>query len=212
MVQTPLNFKSKSLTLEGVITTPQGLASPWPGAVLCHPHPAFGGNMENPVIMALVRSLAQAGLASLRFNFRGVGSSQGAFAKGNEEPQDLRAALALFRGWPGIHSRRVALVGYSFGAQIILRGLEKLKEAKTLALISPPLPSIASSSVTGDRRPKLFLVGDRDRVVSEQSLRQRVASLQEPSDIMVVSGADHSWRGHEEEVAQLVTQFLGRTL
>ena len=212
MRQTPVNFKSNGLTLEGVITLPEGLSGPFPAAVLCHTHPLFGGNMEEPVVMALARALGVAGLASFRFNFRGVGNSQGTFSKGEKESHDLSAALDLFRGWSGINARRLALVGYSFGAQVILRGLRTFKRTQALALVSPPLSSFAHSSVATDRRPRLFLVGESDQLVGAGSLQEQVAAFSAPSTLEVIPDVDHAWRGHEEEVAERVARFLARVL
>ncbi|MSQ22189.1 MAG: hypothetical protein EXR53_02625 [Dehalococcoidia bacterium] len=212
MRQTPINFQSHGLALEGVIVTPEGLAPPFPAAVLCHPHPALGGNMDNPVIMALARSLDGAGIATIRFNFRGIGGSLGTFSQSGEESADVRAALDLFRRWQGINSKRMALVGYSFGAQVILRGLGDLKKANVLVLLSPPLSSFGRSPIGTDHRPKLFLVGERDRLVRPQALQEQVAVFPQPGVIEVMPRADHSWRGHEEQVAQRVARFLAQTL
>ena len=212
MRQTLIGFQSHGLALDGVITTPEGLAPSFPGAVLCHPHPALGGNMDNPVIMALARHLDGAGIATMRFNFRGVGTSQGTFSQGAEEAQDVRAALDLFRGWPDTNSRRMALAGYSFGSQVILRGLGGLKKAKAIVLLSPPISSFVHSFIGKDPRPKLFLVGERDRLVRAQALQEQVAAFPSPGIMEVMPGADHSWRGHEEEVAQRVAGFLAKTL
>ena len=212
MRQTPVNFKSKGLVLEGVISVPQELSGPFPGAVLCHTHPLFSGNMEETVSMALARALDEAGIASFRFNFRGVGNSQGTFSKGEEESHDVHAALDLFKGWPGINARQLALVGYSLGAQVILWGLQTFKRAQALALVSPPLSSFAHSSVATDHRPRLFLVGESDLLVGAKSLQEQVAAFSIPGTTEVIPGADHSWRGHEEEAAQRVARFLAQVL
>ena len=212
MRQIPINFQSHGLDLEGVITTPEGLAPPFPGAVLCHPHPALGGNMEHPVIMALARSLDGAGIATIRFNFRGVGDSQGTFSQGREPAQDVSAALDLFRDWQGINARRMALVGYSFGSQVILQWLNNFRKAKALILVSPPISSFVGSSIYKDRRPKLFLVGERDRLVRPQALQEQVASFSLPGIIEVMPGADHTWRDHEGDVAEMGARFLMNTL
>ena len=212
MRQTAISFKCKNISLEGALTFPQELTGPFPAAVLCHPHPLFGGNMENGVIMALARALDASGIATLRFDFRGVGTSEGKFSNGKEERQDLRAALDLVKKWPGINGKRLALVGYSFGAQVILQGLSDYKEAKALALLSPPLSSFAGSTVARNRRAKLFMVGEADRLANAQRLQEQVATLPPPVTFEVIPGTDHSWRGHEEEVAQRVAAFLAEAL
>ena len=168
--------------------------------------------MDNPVVMALALALAEAGIATFRFNFRGVGDSQGVFSKGEEEPQDLRSALDLLKGWPGIDRKRLALVGYSFGGQVVLLGLRGYRAARALALVSPPLSSFPKSTVDRDKRPKLFLVGERDRLVEASRLQEQVAGFPVPGTVEVVPGADHSWRGLEDELTQRVTRFLVQVL
>ena len=233
MRQTAVAFKSKGLTLEGVIAFPQGLTGPFPGAVVCHPHPLFGGNMDNGLVQEVCSALVREGFGTFRFNFRGVGNSEGAFTKGEKEPEDVNAALSLLRirlraaftkgekepedvnaalslmrNWPDIDKRRFGLVGYSFGASMVLNSISKYKAAKALALISPPLTSLDHPKIESDKRPKLFIVGDRDRLVPHSALKAKVESLPTPVDLSIVPGADHSWRNYEAEAAHLTVRFL----
>ena len=208
MRQTAVAFKSKGLTLEGVIAFPQGLAGPFPGAVVCHPHPLFGGNMDNGLVQEVCSALVREGFGTFRFNFRGVGNSEGSFTKGEKEPEDVNAALSLIRSWPDIDKRRFGLVGYSFGASMVLNGISRYKAAKALALISPPLTSLDHPKIENDKRPKLFIVGDRDRLVPHSDLKAKVDSLANPADLNIVPGADHSWRNYEAEAARRTARFL----
>ena len=216
MRQTSIGFKSGGLTLEGVLGFPQGLSEElsggFSGVVVCHPHPLFGGNMDNSLVMALCRALDEEGFATLRFNFRGVGNSEGPFTKGEKECEDVRAALDVLRRWPGVDRRRLGLVGYSFGASMLLAGLPAYKAAKALAVISPPLASFEHQKIGRDKRPKLFIVGGRDRLVPHRSLKERIDSLPAPAELQMVEGADHSWRGYEAEAARETTRFLVDTL
>jgi hypothetical protein len=212
MHQTAITFLSKEFPLEGVISLPDGFTPPYPAAVLCHSHPAFGGSMEHPVVLAIARVLDQRGMATLRFNFRGVGESQGAFSSGQEEWRDVPAALEMLRRWPLVNRGRVALVGYSLGAQAILQGLGNLKGAVAFALISPPLHAFEGSPVGKGKRPRLFIVGERDRLVGAQALREVVDAFERPAQLVVSPGADHTWRGHESELAELVAAYLAQHL
>ena len=212
MRQTAISFKSKGLTLEGVLTVPQGQTGPFPAAVLCHPHPLFGGTMDNNVIAAVAGALDGVGIATLRFNFRGVPPSEGKSDEGKGEQQDIRAALDILKRWPGIDGKRLALVGYSFGAQVILRGLGRYGAARALALISPPLPVFDDSPVARSSKAKLFLIGSGDRLVGSEQLRERVAALPPPTEFREIPEADHMWRGHESEAAQHVAEFLAAAL
>ena len=218
MRQSSIAFKSKDVNLEGVIASPQELSGPFPGVVVCHPNPLFGGSMDNGVVLAVCRALVEEGFLTFRFNFRGVGDSEGTFTKGEKEQEDVRAALNLLRRWPGVDKRRLGLVGYSFGASMVLTALSRYKAAGAFVLISPPLAALDYAGIGRDKRPKLFIVGDRDRLVPYCSLKEKVLhtlgveSLHGSVDLQMVSGADHSWRGYEAEAAQQSTRFFVGTL
>lgn len=216
MQQTALTFKTRAASLDGVLSFPSEAATPVPGVVLGHSHPVLGGTMDEPVMIELVRALSRAGMATLRFNFSDVSSSQDGPSKDNLGLDDMRSAVKLLKGWRGIDSKRLAMVGYSFGAQVVIQGLRHFKEARAMVLISPPLPSLkgagAGLAVGMDRRPRLFMAGDKDRLANVETLRARVAAFSQQADLVVVPDADHSWRGHETELARQVTDFLVRAL
>ena len=140
------------LSLEGALTLPDRCPA---GVVLCHPHPRYGGDMDSPVVVAAAEACAGQGLATLRFNFRGVGDSGGAWDEGRGEQDDVRAALALLRQrlQP---TARLALAGYSFGASMSSRVAAGDQHLAGLALIAPPLisPGWQPSTETPDRRPR----------------------------------------------------------
>ena len=217
MRQSSISLISKGATLEGVIASPQGVAGSLPGVIVCHPHPLFGGNMDNNLILTICQALAGQGYVTLRFNFRGIGNSEGSFTNGEKEHEDVRAALDLLRQWPGVNRRRLGLAGYSFGASMVLAGLHTYKAAKAFVLISPPLAALERPKVVKDTRPKLFIIGDKDRLVPHSSLKEKIDSLgrteQRSMDsratTVLVAGADHSWRGHEAEAARQAAQFFG---
>ncbi len=212
MRQTAIGFESKKLKLEGVLTLPQGLAGPFPSLVVCHPHPVLGGDMENPVVMAICRAADRRGLATLRFNFRGVGDSEGEFSNGAGERQDLEAALKVVRRWPGLDRRRIALAGYSFGASVALGGLRRCGAACSLAFVAPPIASVRESRIANDKRPKLFVVGQNDRIAPPVSLQSALDDVRQPLRFAEVPAADHSLQGHEREVGELVAGFAADTL
>ena len=212
MRQTAISFKSGGAPLEGIMGFPEGLPQPFPAVVVCHPYPLFDGNMDNNVVMAVCRSLVETGFVTFRFNFRGMGDSEGSFTKGEKEQGDVAAALSLLWRWPGIDKKRRGLAGYSFGASVILGGLSEYKTARALAIISPPLAAVAHEKVARDVRPKRFIVGDRDGLVPHSSLSEKIDALNGPVELCVVAGADHSWSGQEAEVASQATGFFVDTL
>lgn len=180
--------------------------------MVCHEHPVFGGHMDSAVPRALAGALNDRGIATLRFNFRGVGGSGGTFSGGEREPDDLKAALEVVKSWTGIDGKRIAVAGYSFGAQVILKGLGGYKAAKSVVLVSPPLSSIDSSHVGKDKRPKLFLIGERDKLVGVAGLQQTVKAFPRAAELQIVPRADHTWRGHERELVERVAHYLEATL
>ena len=212
MAQTAISFKSVGVDLEGVVASPTGLSGKFPGVVVCHPHPLFGGDMDNGVVIAVCRALNDDGFLTLRFNFRGVGNSEGEFTKGEREVEDVGAALDLLGKWPDVIKGRRGLAGYSFGASMVLGGLRNYKAAKAFALIAPPLTSVDIAVLSGDVRPKLFIVGDRDRLVSDSALKEKIDSLSGAARLRTVAGADHEWSGHEPEVARRVASFFVETI
>ncbi|HJX69980.1 MAG TPA: hypothetical protein VJ441_02685, partial [Dehalococcoidia bacterium] len=98
---------------------PQG-EPPFPAVAVCHPHPLYGGDMHNNIVLAICSALAEASIAAFRFNFRGVGRSQGAFAEGVGAQEDVKAALAFLTPSSKVDSQRVGLAGYSFGTRVAL--------------------------------------------------------------------------------------------
>ena len=212
MRQSAIAFKSGNLTLEGVLSIPDELPQPYPALIACHPHPLLGGNMDNPVITAVCRAAAAMGLAALRFNYRGVEGSEGEFTNGKREAEDIQSALSLMRQWPGIDRKRLALVGYSFGAALILRELKRCKTAKSLVLIAPPASAVAASPIKRDKRPKLFIAGQNDRVAPPVALQRALDDVRQPVQFREIPAADHSLSGHEARAAELTADFLAATV
>ena len=203
----PLTFASGDLTLEGLFHRPQGV--PYPAAVVCHPHPLFGGDMHNSVVTAVCQALVGAGIAALRFNFRGVGRSLGRFADGVGEREDAVAALAYLRQREGVDTAKVGLVGYSFGAAVALVAADE--QVAALVAISPPAfghvvapPAIAC--------PALLITGDRDDVAPPAQVTALGRTLGPQCRVEVVPGADHFWWGYDEKLAQTVARFLRDSL
>ena len=195
--------------LEGELWLPDS-DGPVGGVVVCHPHPQRGGSMDNNVVYALCQGLNAAGLASLRFNFRGVGRSEGRYGEGIDEVADALGALAFLADQPGIDRERIGLAGYSFGARVSLATVSKAPQIRGLLCIAPPLrePLPAESHPSC---PLVVLVGDRDGNVAEGT--ERYASyLPDPAQLRVVEGTDHFWRGSESILVDAAHQFFTQTL
>ena len=212
MRQSAVSFKAKDLNFEGVLAQPEGDSGPFPGVVVCHPHPLFGGNMDNNVVLKLAYSLVEQGFATLRFNFRGVGNSEGEHTKGELEYQEVLAALKLMKAWPGVNGRKLGLVGYSFGSSVILGKADLYKKVSAIALISPPLRALESSPLKKSKRPTFIISGDRDKLVASEQLEPALDSFAQRPDCRIVAGADHSWNGFEDELVPPVARYFSEQL
>ena len=195
-------FQSGDLSLEGALHLPA--TTPAPGVAVCHPHPLYGGDMDNNVVVAACQALAERGIAALRFNFRGAGRSEGVFQEGGGERDDVRAALTHLASLPEIDAKRVGLAGYSFGALV---AAEVASGAlRGLALVSPPVAFSDLRVAWGC--PALLLAGDGDSLVPADRLH--VIAEAPGVELHVFEGADHSWWGFEDELGETLGQFFAR--
>lgn len=205
MIENRVKFPCGDLILEGLSTVPES-KGPYPGVVVCHPHSLYGGEMNNNVVVPICQALAQASIASLRFNFRGVGASQGKFADGVGEREDVAAAISYLSKLEAVDKERIGLCGYSFGGSVSLEVAPADERVKALALISPAISTYVP--LKQYTKPKLIVCGGADQFVSIISLQRLAEELPPPNDFELVSGADHFWGGFEEKVAARVTAFF----
>ena len=201
------SFPCGDITLEGEWHLPGGMG-PFPAVVVCHPHPLYGGDMWNNVVTAIFCALPRYSVAAFRFNFRGVGNSGGYFGGGTDEQQDVRAALEFMLSTPGIDSGRIGLAGYSFGAGVALSVAVQDTRINLLALVSPAVSSSGLAQLRAYDRPKFIIVGDSDPVVPFDRFQQNFAGIVDSGQYKVVPGADHSWLGYEEWVAESISRFV----
>jgi alpha/beta superfamily hydrolase len=203
VLEEPIHVGAPPRRLDGRVYVPPGAAG---GAVLCHPHPEYGGDMDNPVVTAVARTLADAGRATLRFDFGGVGRSQGRYGGGDAEVGDVRAALAALAGRlpPGAP---LALVGYSFGAWVALRAACDAAVGSVVA-IAPPLAFFAWDFLAALPVAATFVVGDRDQYCPPDRLAAVRAAHRARVAVRTVPGADHFLRGREDAVAAAVRAAL----
>ena len=211
MRQSAVSFETEGLTFEGVVAQPDDGSGPWPGVVICHPHPLHGGNMDNNVVIALALGLAQDGFVTLRFNFRGVGGSQGSHTKGESESEEILAALALIKDWPDTNVN-IGLAGYSFGTSVILGHSELYSEVKAIALVSPPLRAVEGTALKESQIPVLITTGDRDRLVDSTQLDSELASFLNAPEFKLFDGVDHFWYGQEARLVPEVGRFFSENL
>ncbi len=202
----PVTFATPDgLTLEGLLHLPDG--TPCPGVVVAHPHPQYGGEMRNNVVSALCQAANGVGAAALRFNFRGVGSSEGSFENGTGEQQDVHGALDYLRSQPEIDASRVALAGYSFGALVALRYASGRDDLTAVVAVSNPTgrgPSVELSM----RVPTLFVTGDRDEYCDAELLMEYRDQIGDDVTVVIHPGVDHFWWGSDDRLIETVSTFL----
>jgi len=213
MRQTSIDFyTSDHLSLIGLVTAPNHQKTQSPVLVAANSHPMFGGNMNDPLITKLCNAAVTHGIASLRFDFRGVGKSQGEFTNGSKEQIDLKAAIDILDILPDIDSKRLILVGHSFGAAMILKILKQFKKPCSLILIAPPISSVMKSKIIFDNRPKLFMVGQNDHVVSSIQLKRILDGAKNPVPFVEIQNSNHLLHGQEKVVAERVIPFINENL
>lgn len=182
-------------------------AAPAPRAfgVACHPHPLFGGTMDNKVTHVLARAMNECGAPCFRFNFRGVGASGGQFDNGRGEADDLAVVVAEGRRrFPGA---ALWLGGFSFGAFVALRAAEKLAPDKLIA-VAPPVARFELGSVVHPECDWLLVQGDADDVVPPDAVLSWAEQQKRKPRLHVLAGAGHFFHGRLHELKPLLLDFL----
>jgi len=175
-------------------------------ALVCHPHPLYGGTMHNKVVFRAAKAALLLGLPTLRFNFRGAGKSKGTFAGGAGEREDVRAALDyLTAHFPGLP---VYLMGFSFGSWVGLAVGATDSRVSTLVGLGLPVDSLNFDFLRNVGKPKLIVQGTRDEFGPAARVTELYGSLAEPKQIHWVQGADHFFAGKLDEVQEALRQFL----
>jgi alpha/beta superfamily hydrolase len=196
-------FRSGALNLEGRIAAAEESRF---GAVICHPHPQYGGDLESSVVAATAAVLRSEGVATLRFNFRGVGESEGSYGGGSAEIEDARAAVALLR--ERAPRAELSLGGYSFGAMVALLAGHQHPDVERLFSIALPVTMFDAEPILASVKPKLFVLGDRDSFCPLATLEQLVARLAGRSSLVRLPGADHFLFEFEQRVGEEVARFV----
>lgn len=157
-------------------------------AVVCHPHPLHGGTMQNKVVHYLARTLNELGLRTVRFNFRGVGSSEGDYAHGRGEQQDLHAVLEWVRA--RAPEDEIWLAGFSFGSYVALREAA-VGDVQRLITVAPPVVSFDFSELQTPQCPWLLLQGEADEVVSADAVLTWAQQVEPQPEIVALPEVDH---------------------
>ena len=193
--------------LEALLEVPDG--PPKAAVVFAHPLPTHGGTMHTKAVYQGAKGLVRAGCAVLRFNFRSVGASEGAFTGGSGEREDFTAALdyvtAKFPGLP------LWAAGFSFGSWIALETGAADPRVSVLIGLAPPVTreGYDFSGTQKSTKPKFFVQGEADDICPIQDMWKFYGTLPEPKELVVIDGADHLFDGHTTEVGEALEDLLG---
>jgi uncharacterized protein len=184
-------------------------------AVVCHPHPLFGGTLHNKVVFHTMKALNSFGFPVLRFNFRGTGLSHGEHDNGNGEVEDVRTALDWLEA--EFHLPLI-FAGFSFGAAVGLKAASSDARVEALIAVGTPVVPVAAEAevprvYTFDFlrdcvKPKLFVSGARDQFGPRGKLEALVASVAEPKKLVVIEGADHFFEGRLRELREAIESWV----
>jgi alpha/beta superfamily hydrolase len=175
------------------------------GVVITHPHPLYGGNMNNNVVEAIGRVYRQNGYTTLRFNFRGVGNSQGSHGNGIGEQADVHAAVSYLTD---LNIERIDLAGYSFGAWV--NALTTITEPSltNMIMVSPPLAFLDFGAVSDLNRLRLIVTGSRDDIAPPELIKTSYHGWNAKAQFEVIGGADHFYGGYLDMLEAILTAYL----
>jgi hypothetical protein len=183
-------------------------------ALVCHPHPVYGGTMNNKVVFHAMKALNSFGFPVLRFNFRGFGLSAGEHDEGRGETDDVRAALDWLNR--EFHLPLI-FAGFSFGAAVGLVAACADERVRAVIGLGVPVAPVAERNYELDflrscQKPKLFVSGSRDQFGPRAKLEQLVNSLPEPKKLVIVDSADHFFEGRLREMREAVETWIRETI
>ncbi len=185
MQETRIQFDAGDALLEGRLAT----AASDRGVVITHPHPQYGGDMDNAVVQTIAETYQSRGWSTLRFNFRGAGNSRGSYGNGKGEAQDLDAAIERLK-----HAGmgRIELAGYSFGAWVIsLWAQDRPDHGHTICLVAPPVAFLDYGNIRAIDGLRLVVVGGRDDIAPPDRVADLLPAWQPDARLQIIETADH---------------------
>jgi alpha/beta superfamily hydrolase len=199
-----LMIPAESVELEAQFREPRGILRG--AAVVCHPHPLYGGTMDNRIVYRAAKAALEAGFASLRFNFRGVGQSTGQYDQGIGEKVDTAEAVRwLGEKYPALP---LVLIGYSFGAWVGLQVGCLNARIEAMVGLAPPLDLYDFEFLFNNSKHTLYVVGTRDEFCSRENLDRLANRMPASSSLRRIEGAEHFFTGRVEVLQNLITDFL----
>jgi uncharacterized protein len=197
MVEKNLFFQSQGIALEGLLNESAGEKA----VVITHPHPLYGGDMDNTVVSAISSAYQQKGFTTLRFNFRGVGRSGGSHDQGVGEQDDVIAALAYLSS---IGKSSLDLAGYSFGSWVNAHALGRLRSINNVVMVSPPVAFLDFSFLGYQPQIRLVISGEEDSFAPPDRIKELLAIWNSNALFRCIPGADHFYGGNTREIMRII--------
>jgi alpha/beta superfamily hydrolase len=196
-----ITFRSEGYEIEGLFIS----KAKDKGAVITHPHPLYGGDMNSMVVESVAHAYNLKGYSTLKFNFRGVGNSQGRYGNGVGEQKDVLGAISCMADM-GI--KFIDLVGYSFGAWVNAHAVQADAVLSRLILISPPVGFMAFDPNISLARLHLVITGSEDDIAPVDIIQRELPAWNPEASLAVIEGADHFYGGYLKELETTVLRFL----
>lgn len=175
------------------------------GVVITHPHPLYGGSMHNDVVVAIWRAYQNAGYTTLKFNFRGVGNSQGSYSDGVGEQEDVRAAVSYLANQGMV---QIDLAGYSFGSWVNALSIKDTIHVDNMIMISPPVAFIDFDSISDLSSLELIVTGSRDDIAPAKLIQKSYHRWNPKARSELIEGADHFYGGYLDKLEALLISHL----
>jgi uncharacterized protein len=196
-----ITFLSEEYKIEGLLNQKDEKKA----VVVTHPHPLYGGDMNNLVVESIVHVYQMKGYSTLKFNFRGVGRSQGAYDNGLGEQKDVLSALSFLAD---MGMERIDLAGYSFGAWVNAHALQKDTLTKQMIMVSPPVGFMDFKSIGTMNTLKFVVTGNRDDIAPADMIEKMISTWNPNARFEVIDGADHFYGGYLKKLESVLTSSV----
>jgi len=193
-----ITFLSEGYKIEGLLNQKDEKK----GVVVTHPHPLYGGDMNNLVVESIVHVYHMKGYSTLKFNFRGVGRSQGAYDDGLGEQKDVLSALSFLAD---MGMEQIDLAGYSFGAWVNAHALQKDTLTKQMIMVSPPVGFMDFKSIVTMNTLKFVVTGNRDDIAPADMIEKMISTWNPNARFEVIDGADHFYGGYLKQLESVLS-------
>jgi hypothetical protein len=196
-----ITFLSEGYKIEGLLNQKDEKK----GVVVTHPHPLYGGDMNNLVVESIVHVYHIKGYSTLKFNFRGVGKSQGAYDNGLGEQKDVLSALSFLTD---MGMEQIDLAGYSFGAWVNAHALQKDTLTKQMIMVSPPVGFMDFKSIVTMNTLKFVVTGNRDDIAPADVIKKMMSTWNPNARFEVIDGADHFYGGYLNQLESVLSSSV----